>query len=61
MSELTLRELNYMEEQINREQLMVKKFRMYADYCTDPQLKQKCEEIASKHQDHYLRLINHLN
>jgi hypothetical protein len=61
MSELTVNELNTMQEQLNRERMMVKKYKMYAHACTDPQLRQKCEQVAAKHQDHYLRLLNQLS
>ncbi len=58
---LTTKELSSLEEQLEQEQLLVKKFKMYSEGCTDPQLKQKCEQIAARHQDHYTRLLNHIN
>ena len=43
------------------EQNLVKKYKLYAQQCTDPQIRTKCEEIASKHQSHFSRLLSHLN
>lgn len=50
---LTSKELTAIEDQLNSEKLLVTKCRMYAEMCTDPQLKQKCESIAGKHMNHY--------
>lgn len=61
MSNLTQRELNSIEERLAEEQLMVRKFKMYSKICTDPQLQQKCEQVAARHQEHYLRLLNTLS
>ena len=61
MANLTSKELTAIEDQLSSEQTMIKKYQMYAQSCTDPQLKQKCEQIAMKHQEHYQKLFNHLN
>ena len=60
MSTITTKELTAIEDQLGMEENMVKKFKMYAQTCTDPQLKTKCEQIAAKHQSHYTRLLNQL-
>lgn len=61
MSNLTAKELTAIEDQLSSEQNLVKKYKMYAQSVTDPQIKAVCEQIAAKHQNHYARLLNHLN
>ncbi len=58
---LTTKELAAIEEQMYHEQLLVKKYKMYSENCKDPQLKQKCEQVAAQHQDHFIRLLNKLS
>ncbi len=58
---LTSKELGSIEDQLNQEELLVRKFKHYAQCCSDPQLKQKCEQVAAMHQDHFTRLLNQLN
>ncbi len=57
---LTTKELSSLEDQLKQEQLMVKKCKLYSQGCADPQLKQKWEQIAARHQDHYTRLLNQI-
>lgn len=61
MANLSEKELSAIEDQLSFEKTMVKKYQMYSQTCTDPQLKTKCEQIASKHQNHYCRLLEQLN
>ncbi|MCL2088236.1 MAG: spore coat protein [Oscillospiraceae bacterium] len=61
MANLTSKELTAIEDQLNVEQNLVKKFTMFSQSCSDPQLKTKCEQIASRHQGHYTRLLGHLS
>ncbi|MGI5899415.1 MAG: spore coat protein [Christensenellales bacterium] len=58
---LTSKELSAIEDLISGEATTVKKFRMYAQNSTDPQIKAKYEQIAAKHQDHFNRLVSFLN
>ena len=58
---LTAKELSAIEDQLNLEQILVKKYRLYAGTCADQQLKIKCEQIAAQHQDHYRSLLAQLN
>ena len=60
MQNLTARELTAIEDTLGQEMNLVKKYKMYASATTDPQLKTKCEEIATKHQNHYNTLMGHL-
>lgn len=60
MASITAKELNAVEDQLNLEQVLVKKYHTFAAQCADPQLKTKCEQIAARHQDHFNRLMTHL-
>lgn len=55
---LTAKELSAIEDQLNGEKLLVSKCKAYAQQCSDPQLKQKCETLAGKHQTHYDTLLS---
>lgn len=61
MSSLTSKELSGIVDQLGQEELLVKKYKMYAQMTTDPQLETKCEQIAAKHQTHYVKLLNQLS
>ena len=58
---LTTKELTAIEEQLGQEQLLIQKFRMYAQMTQDQQLRSSCEQIAAKHQIHKDKLLNLLN
>ncbi len=60
MPNITAKELEALEDQLNTEQMLVKKCHTYAGQCTDPQLRAKCEQMAARHQDHFNRLMTHL-
>ena len=57
---LTSKELTALEEQLSVEKVLIKKYRTIANNCTDKTLKSKCEEIATKHQNHYNKLLSYL-
>ena len=61
MANLTEKELSLLEDQLNSESLLVKKFRAVAENSTDPALRGKCEQIAAKHKEHFDRLMTYLN
>ena len=42
MATLSAKELSAIEDQLSMEQTMIKKYKMYSQACTDPQLKTKC-------------------
>lgn len=60
MPNLSEKELSAIEDQLSAEQLLVKKYQMYSQNATDPQLKMKCEQVAAKHQNHFDRLLKQL-
>ncbi|MBE7022590.1 MAG: spore coat protein [Ruminococcaceae bacterium] len=57
---LTEKELMALEEQLEQEQLLIHKFRQYAQHCLDAQLKASCNQIADKHQQHFNTLMGYL-
>lgn len=61
MAGITSKELTALEDQLDYEQVLVKKCDTYAAQCTDPQLRTKCEQMAARHRDHFNRLMTHLN
>lgn len=61
MAGITSKELSAIEDQLSSEQLLIKKYEMYAQASADPQIKTKCEQIAAKHQNHFERLMNQLS
>lgn len=58
---ITEKELSAIEDQLSNEQLLVTKFKAYSQMCSDPELKQKCDSIAQKHQCHFDKLMGFLN
>ena len=58
---LTTKELTAIEEQLGQEQVLIQKFKMYAEMTEDQQLKSSCEQIASKHEIHMNKLLKLLN
>jgi hypothetical protein len=61
LANLTTKELSAIEDQLAVEQTLIKKYQLYSQSSTDPQIKSKCEQIAAKHQNHFDRLMNQLN
>ena len=58
---ITEKELTALEDLLSGEKLLVTKYKAYAQMCSDQELEQKCEAIASKHQTHYEKLMTFLN
>ena len=61
MATLSAKELTALEDQLGLEQLLVKKFRTYANTATDSAIQTKCQQIADRHQQHFQTLLAHLN
>ncbi len=57
---LTVKELMALADQLNSEQVLVKKYRSFAQHCQDAQLKAKCNQVADKHQQHFNTLMGYL-
>lgn len=60
MTNITNIELNSLKQQLDYELKIIGKYKKYSKECKDPQLKQKFEEMASNHEEHYVRLLNQL-
>jgi hypothetical protein len=60
MANITSKELTALEDQINYEQVLVKKYRAMACLCNDSKIKTDLEGIASKHQQHADKLMTFL-
>lgn len=58
---MTTKELKCIEELLDFELNLIKKYRFYTNLCKDPQLKINLETFASKHQENFTKLLNQLN
>ena len=54
---MTAKELDAIQDQLQMEQTLVKKYQTYARSCADPQLRSKWEETAAKHLGHCQALL----
>ena len=61
MSQLTVKELQALEDQLGAEALAIAKNKMYAEASCDARLKASFNGIAAKHQEHYNKLLALLN
>ena len=61
MANLTAKELSAIGDHLAMEDNIIRKYRMYASTSQDPQIKQRCEDIAQRHQSHFNTLMGHLN
>lgn len=60
MANLTSRELTALGEQLGSEQVLIAKYRGMAAMCKDPVIKNKLEQIAARHQQHFDRIAGYL-
>jgi len=60
MASLTSKELTALEDQLTMEQNIISKYKMYSDTAVDSTIKDKCDCIANKHQQHYNILVSQL-
>lgn len=61
MPQLTSKELAALEDQLNCEQILIKKYKNYAQMTQDENLRNCCENLAAKHKSHYDTLMGHLS
>jgi len=61
MAMLSAKNLTILDDQLSKEALNYKKMNLYADYCTDQQLKSVCQKAAQMHKKHFDTLFNYLN
>ena len=57
MSKITEKELAGLEEPLERERSLARQYALYAQLCDDPQLRTKCQELASRHCGHSQGLL----
>lgn len=55
------KELFALNDLLNEEELLIKKFQMLAGHSEDPEVKSKFNEISNKHQEHFNRLYSKLS
>jgi len=60
MASITSKELTALEDQLTMEQNIISKFKMYSHTAVDSVIKDKCECLAGKHQQHYDTLVSQL-
>ncbi|MBV1821441.1 hypothetical protein [Clostridium cochlearium] len=53
--------LKVISDQLNHECLMNKKYSLYSNYCTDPQLKNLCTQAAMTHKQNFNELKAYLD
>ena len=61
MANITSKELSAIEDQLNYEQLLIKKYKNYAEMCQEAGLKTTCEQLAAQHKNHYNTIMNYIN
>ena len=59
--ELSEKELSIVQDVLNEEELLVKKFQMLANHSQDEAVKQQMLDIADKHQGHFNAVYSYLN
>ncbi|PAB59298.1 hypothetical protein [Anaeromicrobium sediminis] len=53
--------LEILEEHMDKEYIIYKKFTQYANLCTDTQFKNLCAQNANTHKENFKALLNYLN
>ena len=61
MTQLSEKELSSLHDLLSEEELLIKKFKAFANQTTDQEMKGKFEEIAQKHQGHFNELYSKLS
>lgn len=60
MTQISEKELSALNELLDQEELLVKKFKMLATHTDDQDIKDQFEQIAEKHQGHFNMLYKQL-
>ena len=61
MANLSSKEITALEEQLSAERMLVAKYRGMASQCSDAVIKNKLDTIASRHQQHFDRILTFPN
>lgn len=57
---MTSNELHGFKELLQLEEMMIQKYKHYAQNCKEPALRGRCESIAQQHMQHYDMLLNEM-
>lgn len=57
---ISTKDLMYLKDAMSWELLAFKKFHFLAEHAENPQIKQALDQAGRMHQDHYQRLLKHL-
>lgn len=57
---MTQKELHSLEDCLLAEELAIKKCTVFGNQTSDPEVAEICKNLASRHQQHYNTLIQHL-
>ncbi|MCM3584402.1 ferritin-like domain-containing protein [Mesobacillus maritimus] len=57
---ITTKDMLYLKDALSWELLALKKFHHLAEQVQDPEMKQALENAGQMHQNHYQRLLSHL-
>jgi hypothetical protein len=57
---ITTKDLLYIKDALSWELIAFKKFHFFAQQVTDPQIKQVLNKTGKMHQQHYQKLLTHL-
>jgi hypothetical protein len=60
MPNYTAKEIAALQNQLDLEELLVKKYYDAASKCASPQIKEKLTQAAKQHKQHFDTLYNHL-
>jgi bacterioferritin (cytochrome b1) len=58
---MTAKELSYLNDVLNSEKVIITKYHDYANQLVDPNLKNLCNQVVSKHVQNYNSLFSQLN
>ena len=58
--DISEKELSVVQDLLNEEELLVKKFQMLANHSEDEAIKQQMLSIADKHQGHFNEIYSYL-
>ncbi|MFD2671527.1 hypothetical protein [Marinicrinis sediminis] len=58
MQPLTAKELEYIVDSMSNEDLLIKQCAMTSIHTQNPQIKQLCQHMMQRHQQHYHHLMN---
>jgi rubrerythrin len=59
-SKITQRELHYLEDCLQAEEMAIRKCQAFAEAAQDPEVAEICKNMANKHLQHYNTLLQHL-